>query len=334
MNNLSRGFWIILVVIIAALMAMIYLGVTGFTVLYIFIILCGVVVFMGSEYWGMLIDYLWHPKAMQLFNRGLHKQNQGDTEGAIGDYQAALRLYPRLGLAEVNWGVIQLRQKDYDGAFAHFTRAIETGHLRAAYYAHYNRGAVYYFWNDFQKALTEFADAIRLQPRFTRVYFDRSLIYLQQGQWEACIADTTQVIKLGRPRSLMAEAFHNRACAYIPKNELDSALADCNQAIQLKPRLYQTYACRGEIYLLKGDAAGALVDFKKSVDLQPDFTAGLAGLALAHQALGEIEQAKRIWSDVIEKDSRFGDVDWLKVDQRWADQLVNEALKLIEAAQS
>jgi tetratricopeptide (TPR) repeat protein len=94
-----------------------------------------------------------------------------------------------------------------------------------------------------------------------------------------------------------------QAIAYVQR-----ALADLNRAIELdsglapiyanRGQLVKAYANRGASYLRKGDVDGALADFDRAIELQPQAPEALAGRAqanlkkgLAAKALPDVEQA-------------------------------------------
>jgi tetratricopeptide (TPR) repeat protein len=73
----------------------------------------------------------------------------------------------------------------------------------------------------------------------------------------------------------------------------------------------------------------ALSDFQKSLDLRPGYYFALAGLAITYHALGQVEEARRLWNELIAEDSRYRDAEWVKKELNWVDALVEEARKLI-----
>lgn len=57
--------------------------------------------------------------------------------------------------------------------------------------------------------------------------------------------------------------------------QLDSALADCNRAIELNPGFVRAYVTRGWVHMRAGDAAKAQSDFDKALDTNPRLASAL-----------------------------------------------------------
>ena len=111
---------------------------------------------------------------------------------------------------------------------------------------------------------------------------------------------------------------------------LQDAISDFTQAIQIKPDYAIAYNNRGETYLASGNFEAALSDFQKSNSLRPGLQYSLAGLAITHHALRQIPEAKRIWKEVLVKmDERYLDAEWVGKEVDWRPELIEEARKLI-----
>jgi len=74
----------------------------------------------------------------------------------------------------------------------------------------------------------------------------------------------------------------------------------------------------------------ALVDYQKSVTLAPDVQGAIAGLAITYHAMGNVDEALKLWEELIEKDQRYMDWEWLVEEHHWLPPLVDEARILIE----
>ena len=83
------------------------------------------------------------------------------------------------------------------------------------------------------KAIADFTEAIRLDPKNPLAFYNRGLLSGRQGQHDKAIADFTEVIRLD-PKN--AGAFHNRGLAWDHVGQLDKAIADSSEAIRLDPK--------------------------------------------------------------------------------------------------
>ena len=73
----------------------------------------------------------------------------------------------------------------------------------------------------------------------------------------------------------------------------------------------------------------ALADFKKSIKLKPNHKFAIAGQALSHHALGQIEKARQSWQHLIALDSKYRNPEAIKGEYHCAEGFVEAARKLI-----
>jgi tetratricopeptide (TPR) repeat protein len=78
--------------------------------------------------------------ARDYYDRGVIRQNQGDLDGAIADYNRAIELDPGVTRAYNNRGLAKYKKGDIDGAMADYNRAIELDPKPA--YSYVNRASV------------------------------------------------------------------------------------------------------------------------------------------------------------------------------------------------
>jgi tetratricopeptide (TPR) repeat protein len=88
--------------------------------------------------WNRVLSQAQVRSAAAYYNGGNERFKNGDLDGAIADYDAALIFEPRLARAYNMRGSARYSKGDLDGSIAEYTRAIEIDpHLALA---HYNRG--------------------------------------------------------------------------------------------------------------------------------------------------------------------------------------------------
>jgi tetratricopeptide (TPR) repeat protein len=91
--------------------------------------------------------------------------------------------------------------------------------------------------------------------------------YSEKGDYDRAIADYNESIRLN-PNSYAA--FGHRGFAYLKKGNYDQAIADINESIRLNPNNPVALANRGFAYLQKGDYDRAIADYSESIRLNPN----------------------------------------------------------------
>ena len=83
---------------------------------------------------------------------------------------------------------------------------------------------------DWGRAIWEYSEAIRLDPKFATAYCNRGAAYGEKGDWDRAIADCTEAIRLD-PHYV--PAYYNRALTYEKKGDQTKAEADFAKAKEL-----------------------------------------------------------------------------------------------------
>ena len=156
-------------------------------------------------------------------------------------------------------GLVSMGRKDYDKAISDFDEAIRLDPNYTLAYC--NRGNTYSDHGYFDKAISDYNEAIRLDPNYTLAYYDRGNAYYRHGNLDKAISDYSEAIRLD-PK--YAPAYNNRGNAYADHGNLDKAISDYNEAIRLDPKYAPAYYNRGTAYLRTGNRAKANADFAKA----------------------------------------------------------------------
>jgi tetratricopeptide (TPR) repeat protein len=187
-----------------------------------------------------------------------------------------------LALVFNNRGNAYSDKNDYDRAIADFNEAIRLDPKYAFPYD--GRGKAYYSKNDLNHAFADFDQAIRLDPKFAGAYNNRGNVYYDKKDYDRAIADYDQAIRLDPE---YAFAYNGRANAYNVKNDYDRAIADYDQAIRLDPKNPFPYNGRGGAYDDKKDYDRAIADYDQAIRLDPKYANAYYGRGLAKLKSGD-----------------------------------------------
>jgi lipoprotein NlpI len=161
-----------------------------------------------------------------------------------------------LGAAYVFRGKAQAQRNEMKAAISDFSEALKLN--PGATDALYNRGAAYALIGQTNTALNDFAQLLELAPNDPDTLFYRALIYVNQGKTELAVKDLTAVLKQ-RPDDGISRL--QRAGLLIALQRYEDAIGDLNQLLKQDPAALDALYNRGRAEMLKGDNAAAADDF-------------------------------------------------------------------------
>jgi len=98
------------------------------------------------------------------------------------------------------------------------------------------------------------------------LYTNRGVEYWIKKDYDKAIADHDQAIKID-PKNPVP--YNNRGNTYAAKTDFEHAIADYDQAIKLNPKYAEAFFNRGMAKRNHGDLAGGETDIAQAKDLQP-----------------------------------------------------------------
>jgi tetratricopeptide (TPR) repeat protein len=164
----------------------------------------------------------------------------------------------------VNLGNAAFVKSDFDKAISDYNEAIRLNPKDAI--AYLQRGLAYVMKMDFDKAIDNFSESIRLNPKDAITYCERGSIYDVKGEYDNAINDYNEALRID-PKNI--KALLKRGLAHSKKEEPEKAIKDYNQVFQLDPTNARAYSSRGVAYRKKGEFDKALKDFDDGIRLNP-----------------------------------------------------------------
>jgi tetratricopeptide (TPR) repeat protein len=151
-----------------------------------------------------------------------------------------------------------------------------------------------------EKALSDYAEAIRINPDDALAYNNRGILWRELKEVDRAIADFDEAIRRNpQPRSDAAgpgfvNVYTNRGLAWQAKGDYERAIADYDKGIELDPNDKIARDHRGRLLLARSDYAKAMSDLDTSilVDPQEARTYYMRGLARYYQYTSGSERKK------------------------------------------
>ena len=158
--------------------------------------------------------------------------------------------------------------RDLDEQIEGCTRAINSGkyHGKNLAWAYTNRGSVYDYQKDFDRAIADLTEAIRLDPSAVVAYQDRAASYRNKGQYTLALDDLDHALRLA-PND--ARTLMSRGVIYFKLNATARSIVDYDASLKIDPKFAPALYGRGVAKLREGDTDGGHADIDAALAAQP-----------------------------------------------------------------
>lgn len=217
-------------------------------------------------------------------------------------------------LADVQWYVFDLRRQQCFNTLNSFSseqsirgcsdiismRTV-TGDGRAQAYK--LRGDRYREIRDYERALADYNQVIRMRGDHPGAYYRRAEVYMAQGQFDLAMADAERVVAIaGDTPGGYRIRCEIRAVQNI---ELDVARRDCERALEINSIDTNALAARGLVNLHTGSAQAAWSDFDAAIfngrrEARTLYGRGIAAIRLGRPREGraDLEAAQQLQPEI------------------------------------
>jgi len=128
-----------------------------------------------------------------------------------------------------------------------------------------------------------------------RALSNRGNAYLAVGQLDKAISDYTNAINLA-PSAI---AYFNRGNAYLKKEQYELAEKDYAEALKLDPTLVDAYLNRGVTYTNRGQYDKAIADYNEVMRLRPNFATAYVKRGTAYFGKGDLAKAIQDYDEAL-----------------------------------
>ena len=118
----------------------------------------------------------------------------------------------------------------------------------------------------FDEAITDFNQAIMIEPKNIEAYKNRGLAFCKKMQWDNAIADYSKIIEFDSNNSA---AYGTRGYAFFRMNQFEAAIDDFSKIIEIGSKNADDYYFRGDAYRRTNQWEYARADLEKALQLNP-----------------------------------------------------------------
>ena len=258
-------------------------------------------------------------------NMGFVYQMEGNIEGAIKEYRKALEIKPNLLDAYNNLGVIYISIGKMDEAIESYKKAIE---INPNYIKAYNNlGAIYSSIGKMDEAIESYKKIIAISPDYAYAYYNLAVIYSQLGKedeakglYDKAVeidptlmqefkdfpaqkhisgfqelskpfpAEKPPLISETLPVStpvpgdfpVTAEDYNDLGFRYSNLNRHKEAIIQYKKAIEINPQYADAYNNLGNAYASLGRLEDAIAQYQKAAEINPKHAVVHFNLAMAY----------------------------------------------------
>ena len=239
--------------------------------------------------------YYWHQRTEEAVKKGIECFEQAidiDPNYALA-YAGLADSYSLLGLSEYS---ALSPTEAFPKAKQASVKALEIDNTVAEAHVSLAFGRMYFDW-DFQRAESEYQQAIELNPSYATAHHFRALNLMATGQTDLAIAEMNKAQAL-EPLSLIINT--NLGWMLYFARQYDQAIEQYEKTLEMDRNFYPARFRLGQAYLQAGSIDKAVKEFEQAVTLSERKARPLALLGYAYGLSGNKTGAERMLEELNE----------------------------------
>jgi tetratricopeptide (TPR) repeat protein len=240
------------------------------------------------------------PEVQQLYAQAQAAQKRGDDATAIQKYRSMIRLAPHLAAAYNNLGRLYFNQHDYQHAADTLAEGLRLNPEMTT--ASAMLGMSYVEIGEPNKAEAPLRAALEANPKDTLVQMALAKVLIRERKYDDAV-DLLKRYTAQNPRD--QEAWYLLGNTYLQLSE--DSLTKINQ---IDPNSVVAHEVTGEIDESMHNYDGALVEYKKAIDLAPDQAAPHMHMANAYWSISKWESARTEFEAALAHDPNNCTAHW------------------------
>ncbi len=260
---------------------------------------------------------------LQTFNR------TNVWEADLSFYTDIISKYPEVEVAYTNRGAILKENRDFQGALADFNKAIKLG--KRDFKAYSNRGAIYTDLGEYQNAAEDYKKAIFLKPDHPQVLADYGYALMNSGDIRGAISNFDKAIQFNNHSP---EVYANRGTAKYQLGDFNGAIRDYETASTQDPNYLNAHFNRGLARININEYQKAISDFLLALKIKPEYAEAYSNMGISWSRLGNMEKAFEAYDKAIQINPNYFEA-WLNrgIDKYYAEDFENALTDINQAIQ-
>jgi tetratricopeptide (TPR) repeat protein len=190
---------------------------------------------------------------------------------------------------------------DYLASISLFNRLLEIDPKNEIAFTY--RGNAYTELGDYEKAIADYTEAIKLRPdTYPQPYYNRGRIYMLLKEYDKALPDLEKSIELDQYDDInfAYRANGNIGIIYRELGDYEKSLAALDQSIAAAgSSAADAFFLRGETYLQMENYEAAITDYKAAIDRFPQYTSAYQSMGYAYYKTGQLDRANETLNQAV-----------------------------------
>lgn len=230
------------------------------------------------------------------------KARVSDDEASkhIAQYYSNFHVAPGTGLSHNihnNIGIAYDKAGKYEEAISEFNEALR---LDPGYVEVYNNlGAAYHSMGLTEDAINSLKEALRLKPGYIEAHCNLGNIYSSTARFDEAFAVLEAALSL-EPEN--AQVHISLGILFEEQEKFPEAIKEFQEAVRLDPDRINVRTRLGVLYAGQGRHEDALREYREALGLDPGLPEVHAGMASAYYELGSFDKSAEAWMRAVRLD--------------------------------
>lgn len=244
-------------------------------------------------------------------NLGILLYRKGDYDEAITQYRKVMTLEPSFSDVYINLGAVFLKKGQIDRAIESFNQAVKLTPRDAR--AHYCLGESFASKGRYDEAIAQYETALKTDPRNTRTRTSLAQALIETGKNKEAAQQFAAALKLDPtmeearagievarqgstgPSQRAAADHYKKGVRLEGEGDFAGAMREYRKAIELNPNLAEAHFSLGVTLENQGRRDKAIEEYRAAVRIRPNLVSAHNNLAVAYYSQGDGENA---WKEV------------------------------------
>lgn len=165
--------------------------------------------------------------------------------------------------------------------------------------AWYNRGNTKMDSLNFQGAIEDYTECLKVDPGFWKAYINRGTARNKIQDYMGAVEDFDAMLRID---STWANAYINRALSKRMLKDFEHSMKDYDRAMRLKPGDAELYAARANLKIDMRDLSGAIADFDEAIRINPNYATAYTNRGVVKKATNDLKGALADYNQAIRID--------------------------------